>query len=109
MLTPEETNNTEAVNSINAIVAPPSSVSGSDEIAVPSEQAPTPIPTPIPTPKVTSKPEDSASPVVSKITLKFSEIKQNELIKYTKQYGAKDAEVAFSEGNNEPIPKVILC
>ena len=67
-----------------------------------STPTPTPAPTPTATPatKVTSKPEESASPVVSKTTLQFSESKQDELIKYTKQYGAKDVEVAFAQGKN---------
>jgi hypothetical protein len=43
-------------NSTNAIAAPPSSVSGSDAIAVPSEPTHVTTPTPTPTPEVTETP-----------------------------------------------------
>ena len=43
---------------------------------------------------------ESDSPAVSKTALQFSDSKQNELIKYAKQYGAKDVKVAFVQGKN---------
>jgi hypothetical protein len=65
---------------------------------------PTPTPSQSPTPEATpiqtSTHVESSTQDASKTTLQFSESKQNELIKYTKQYGAEDVEVAFAEGKN---------